>query len=236
MLHLKHLSVRAGDKTILADVSYSFEKDKVYVVMGPNGSGKSTLAHTVMGHPGYTPADGTSILFGGEEITALPPEERASRGIFLSFQTPLSIPGVTVFQLLRIAAGGKMDPLSLRQKIAREAKALKIRADLLDRPLNEGASGGEKKKMEVLQASLLDPKLAIFDEVDTGVDIDALKTLSSYISKFRKGKTLIFITHNSRILKYICPDGVIVLKEGRIARTGGHELLELIESKGFENL
>lgn len=236
MLQIKHLTASVGKKTILKDISYTFEKDKVYVLMGPNGSGKSTFAHTIIGQPAYAVDGKSSIEFDGQELTGLPPDKRAQAGIFLSFQSPLSLKGITVFQLLRIALNGRKDPLTLKQEIMKLSKTLKIRTDVVERSLNEGASGGEKKKIEILQAAILNPKLAIFDEVDTGVDIDALKTLSKYISTFKKGRTLIFITHNSRILKYIAPDIVLVLKEGAIVKTGTKELLDAIERDGFEKL
>lgn len=236
MLDVRHLTVTIGNKTILRDISYLFEKNKTYIVMGPNGSGKSTLAHTIAGHPQYTINKKSQIIFDHQNISGLSPDKRAKAGIFLSFQSPLSLAGVTVFQLLRVALQGEKDAFLLKQELMRLAKRLKIPSEILERSLNQGASGGEKKKLEVLQAGLLSPKLAIFDEVDTGVDIDSLKIISSYIKSFSKDKTVIFITHNSRILKYITPDKVLVLKNGTIVKEGGKSLLNQIEKKGFEAL
>ena len=236
MLDIRHLTVSISNKTILKDISYLFEKNKTYIVMGPNGSGKSTLAHTIAGHPQYTINKKSQIVFDHQNISGLSPDKRAQRGIFLSFQSPLSLTGVTVFQLLRVALQGKKDAFLLKQELMRLAKRLKIPSEILERSLNQGASGGEKKKLEVLQAGLLSPKLAIFDEVDTGVDIDSLKIISSYIKSFSKDKTVIFITHNSRILKYITPDKVLILKNGAIVKEGGKSLLGQIEKNGFEAL
>lgn len=223
-------------KAILQDFSYNFKDDKVYVIMGPNGSGKSTLANCIMGHPHYSLDKKSKIILNNENITDLSPDKRAKAGVFLSFQSPLSLQGVTVFQLLRVALAGKQDAFELKKEVIREAKKLKIRTDILERSLNEGSSGGERKKIEVLQAAVLKPKVAIFDEVDTGVDVDALKTISTFMKTFKKNRTIIFITHNSRILKYISPDKVLILKEGNLVKEGGKELLSVIEEKGFEKL
>lgn len=236
MLDIKHLRCRVQNRVILSDFSYLFKDNTVYVVMGPNGSGKSTLANCIMGHPHYSLDDKSKIILNRKNITDLSPDKRAKEGIFLSFQSPLSLQGVTVFQLLRVALAGKQDAFELKKEVIQEAKKLKIRADILERSLNDGSSGGERKKIEVLQAAVLKPKVAIFDEVDTGVDVDALKTISTFMKTFKKNKTIIFITHNSRILKYISPDKVLILKEGSLVKEGGKELLNLIEEKGFENL
>ncbi len=236
MLDIKNLTARVQRKAILQDFSYNFKDDKVYVIMGPNGSGKSTLANCIMGHPHYSLDKKSKIFLNKENITDLSPDKRAKTGVFLSFQSPLSLQGVTVFQLLRVALAGKQDAFELKKEVIREAKKLKIRTDILERSLNEGSSGGERKKIEVLQAAVLKPKVAIFDEVDTGVDVDALKTISTFMKTFKKNRTIIFITHNSRILKYISPDKVIILKEGSLVKEGGKELLSVIEEKGFEKL
>lgn len=236
MLDIKHLRCSVQSKVILKDFSYHFKDNTVYVVMGPNGSGKSTLANCIMGHPHYSLDKKSMIILNKKNITELSSDKRAKAGIFLSFQSPLSLQGVTVFQLLRVALSGKKDAYDLKKEMIREAKKLKIRPDILERSLNEGSSGGERKKIEVLQAAILKPKVAIFDEVDTGVDVDALKTISTFMKKFKKDKTIIFITHNSRILKYITPDKVLILKDGGLVKEGGKELLSVIEEKGFENL
>jgi Fe-S cluster assembly ATP-binding protein len=160
-------------------------------------------------------------------------EKRVQKGIFLSFQQPLSLSGVNVFQLLRLALSGKKDPLALKKEIETLAKKLKIKKELIERSLNDGASGGEKKKMEVLQAAVLEPKFLIFDEVDTGVDVDALKTIASFIADFKKGRTILLITHYNRILRYLRPDKVLVMIDGEIKKVGDHQLAEEIERNGY---
>ncbi len=235
MLQLKKLSISVDNKNILYTISYNFEKGKIYAVMGPNGSGKSTLAYSIMGHPSYTVDKGSKILFGKENISDLSADKRAQLGIFLSFQSPLPLSGVTVFQLLRLALSGKRDPVAVLKEMERFATELKIPQELLKRPLNEGASGGEKKKLEVLQEAVLHPKLVIFDEVDTGVDIDALKTIAQFINKYKKDKTQLVITHYNRILKYLKPDYVLVIMGGRLVKVGDYRLAEEIEKEGYEN-
>lgn len=233
MLQVKNLTVSAGDKKIIKDFTYDFERDKVYIVMGPNGSGKSTLANALMAHPSYKVNGRSKILFEKENITELDAQKRAIKGFFLSFQTPLSLSGVTPYQLLQTALSGIVDPLTLRKKIQQTAKELKIPLEFLSRSLNEGASGGEKKKLEVLQAAILDKPIQIFDEIDTGVDVDALKTIATFLHKRKKGKTYIVITHYNRILKYLKPDRVLVLVEGKLRRVGSAKLALQIEKKGY---
>ena len=208
----------------------------MYILMGPNGSGKSTLAYALAGHPHYEIDSKSKVLFENADMSALSPDKRAKHGFFLSFQTPLSLQGVTVFQLLRVALQGVKDAFILKQEIIKLAKRLKIPTEIIERPLNSGASGGEKKKLEVLQAGILEPKVAIFDEVDTGVDVDALKTMCKYINDFKKGRIIIFITHNARILKYVSPDRVLVMKNGQLKKEGNRELIGEIERKGFSHL
>lgn len=233
MLQIKDLTVKVGSKTILDRFSCSFNKDKVYVVMGPNGSGKSTLAFVIAGHPAYK-ISGGRIKYQGVDISDLSPEKRAKRGIFLSFQSPLTLTGVSVFQLLRTASVKKRDPLLLKKQIEKISKKLDIKKDLLERSLNEGASGGEKKKLEMLQAAIINPKLMIFDEIDTGVDVDALRKIAGFMDKFKKGKTLIIITHYNRILRYLTPDKVLVLIEGKLTKVGSKKLAETIERQGYK--
>ncbi|MBI3620354.1 Fe-S cluster assembly ATPase SufC [Candidatus Roizmanbacteria bacterium] len=235
MLSLNNLTVKVGNKEILKKISFEFAKGKIYAIMGPNGSGKSTLAYTLMGHPAYEVASG-SLRLKNEDILSLPPEKRAEKGIFLSFQTPLSLSGVRINQLLQLALAGKKDPLTLRRTVQKYAKALKIKEELLTRSLNDGASGGEKKKMEVLQAAVLDKEIIIFDEVDTGVDIDALKTIAQFLDKTKGQKTYIIITHYQRILKYLKPDKVLVLADGKLRKVGDGKLAKLIEKKGYEDV
>ncbi|KKQ24255.1 MAG: SufC of the ABC transporter [Candidatus Roizmanbacteria bacterium GW2011_GWC2_37_13] len=234
MLVLKNLTVSASNKVILKNLNFEFKKNKVYAIMGPNGSGKSTLAYAISGHPAYRLDKDAKIIFNKNDISALPPDKRAKQGVFLSFQTPLSLSGVTVFQLLRLALSGIKDPLIVKQEIDRLAKKLHIKEELLSRSLNDNASGGEKKKLELIQAVLLDPKFLIFDEIDTGVDIDALKAIAKFLDGFKKERTIVLITHYNRILKYIKPDRVLVMLGGRIVKEGDYRLAEFIEKNGYE--
>ena len=235
MLNLKNLSVSVSNKKIINGLDFEFKKNKIYVLMGPNGSGKSTLAMSIMGHPSYQINQG-KIIFKNKDITKASPDQRANLGIFLSFQSPLSLSGVSLFSLLRTAIAGKKEPLALKEVIERTAKKLKIKEELLERSLNEGASGGERKKIELLQAAILDPELIIFDEIDTGVDVDALRTIAQFMEKNKKNKTYILITHYNRILKYVKPDEVLVMMEGKIVKRGNYRLAEEIEKDGYQSL
>lgn len=234
MLTVSKLSVFVGEKKVLHDINYKFEKNKIYIIMGPNGSGKSTFAHSIMGNSAYTFSKTTRIIFNNKNITALSTDKRAKKGIFMSFQLPVSLSGVSVFQLMRTAVGGKRDVLKLKEKLEQYAKSLHITQDLMERSFNEGASGGEKKKLEILQAGMLEPKVAIFDEVDTGVDVDALKLIFTFLKKNRKKNTYIFITHNGKILKYIKPDVVLIFKDGKLVQEGNAKLIQKIENDGYE--
>lgn len=236
MLKLKKLTVLIENKKILNNIDFEYEKGKTYAVMGPNGSGKSTLAYAVMGHPAYTVNSKSKILLNGENIVELEANERAEKGMFLSFQSPLALSGVKVYQLLQLALNGKKDPLTIREEARKYAQELGISEELLNRPLNEGASGGERKKMEVLQAAVLDKSLLIFDEVDTGVDVDALKSISKFLKKHQKDKTYIVITHYNRILHHLQPDHVLIMVKGNIVKVGDHKLAKEIEKKGYENI
>lgn len=236
MLHLKNLNVEIAGKHILKNINFEFEQGKIYAIMGPNGSGKSTLSYAIMGHPSYTIDPQSKIEFEGENIVEEEANKRAEKGIFLSFQQPLSLAGVKVFQLLHLAMQGKKDPLKLRQETKRVAEELKINEELLSRSLNDGASGGEKKKLEVLQAAVLDKKLLIFDEVDTGVDVDALKTIAEFLNRHRANKTYIIITHYNRILKYLKPDKILVIANGELKKVGDHTLADEIEKNGYNSL
>ena len=235
MLELKNLAINVSDKKIIRNLNLKLEKNKIYVLMGPNCSGKSTLAMSIAGHPLYLIKKG-KIIFNEKNITKASPDERSQSGIFLSFQSPLSLSGVSIYSLLRTAIAGRKDPLALREEIEKTAKLLKIKKELLDRSLNEGASGGERKKIELLQAAILDPKFIIFDEIDTGVDIDALKTIAQFMEKNKKGKTYLLITHYNRILKYVKPDVVLVMMEGKIVKRGNYKLAEEIEKNGYEKI
>lgn len=235
MLKLNDVATSIEGKDILKNFTFEFEKGKIYAIMGPNGSGKSTLAYTVMGHPAYELKKG-KIEFEEADITDLDATDRAEKGIFLSFQTPLSLSGVRVYQLLQLALQGKKDPLKIREEARKYAKELHISEDLLNRALNEGASGGERKKMEVLQAAVLDKKLLIFDEVDTGVDVDALKAISKFLMNHREERTYIVITHYNRILHLLKPDYVLVINNGTIAKVGDYTLAEEIEKNGYQKI
>ncbi|MCR4276505.1 MAG: Fe-S cluster assembly ATPase SufC [Candidatus Roizmanbacteria bacterium] len=235
MLRLKNLTIAVANKVIIKNLNLKLEKNKVYVLMGPNGSGKSTLALSLMGHPLYQVRSGKMIL-EKQNITEMEPDKRANAGIFLSFQSPLSLSGINIFSLLRTAVSGKKDPLALREEIEKTAKLLKIKDELLERSFNEGASGGEKKKLELLQASVLNPKLIMFDEIDTGVDVDALKTIAQFMEKNKKGKTYLIITHYNRILKYVRPDAVLIMVNGKIVKKGDYRLAEEVEKNGYQNL
>ncbi|MEK9151377.1 MAG: ABC transporter ATP-binding protein [Patescibacteria group bacterium] len=258
MIHIKNLSVSIEGKKILNDISFDFKPSKTYALMGPNGSGKSTLASAIMGHPELTYSRASKITIGkkparnipavkagvggpahrgGKNIKNLSADKRAKLGIFLSFQTPLALPGVTVFSLLRLALEKQIDPVALHKKVKEYAKELHIKDELLKRSLNDGFSGGEKKKLEALQAVLLAPRFTLLDEIDTGVDVDALKTISHFLKKhLPKETTLVLITHSTRLLRYIQPQEVLVIKNGRLVKTGKRALAKKIEEKGFENI
>ncbi len=243
MLSLHNLSVSIGKQKILDDISFDFQPGKTYALMGPNGSGKSTLASAIMGHPEIIYSRASKITIGKKldrrsgNIKNLSADKRAKLGIFLSFQTPLALPGVTVFALLRLALEKQMDPVTLHKQVKKYATELHIKDELLTRSLNDGFSGGEKKKLEALQAVLLAPQFALFDEIDTGVDVDALKTIAHFLKKhLPKTTTLVFITHSTRLLKYIRPQEVLVMKGGRLVKTGGSLLSQKIEKDGFDEI
>lgn len=235
MLQIKNLTVSVGKKRILENFDFNFKKGKTYAIMGPNGSGKSTLAFSIMSHPSYKVNGKSKIIFKKKNILNKAVDKRAKDGLFMSFQTPLSLNGVSVYQLVQLALSGQKDPLETRQKTQKFAKELKIKEELLSRSLNDGASGGEKKKLEVLQAAVLDKDLLIFDEIDTGVDIDSLKTIARFLKKHQKNKTYILITHYNRILKYLRPDKVLILVDGKLKESGTYKLAEKIERKGYAN-
>lgn len=237
MLQLTKLTVHAGGKNIISNFTHTFEKGKVYAIMGPNGSGKSTLAYSIMGNPAYEIRNSKFEILTDDktkiDLTDMKPDERAKAGIFLSFQTPLSLQGVRVTQLLQLALDGAIPALELRKRVAMIAEELHIKPELLQKSLNETASGGERKKMEVLQAAILDKEIQIYDEIDTGVDVDALKDIGKFLHARRKNKTYIIITHYNRILKYLPPDEVIVMVEGKIVKVGDAKLAQVIEKDGY---
>ena len=239
MLQLKHVQIAIGDKIIIPDFSYTFEKGKVYAIMGPNGSGKSSLASAIMGNPAYSvKAEEMSIAaIGSSErvnLIDLAPEKRAEAGVFMSFQSPIALSGIRAAQLIQHALKGKKSALAIRKEVESVGAALHIPKELLDRSLNEGSSGGERKKMEVLQAAILDKPLQIFDEIDTGVDVDAMKCIAQFLEENKKDKTYIVITHYNRILKYLKPDKVLILLNGKLALSGDHTLAQKIENEGYK--
>lgn len=237
LLEINDLFVSVEGKQVLNGLSLSIGAGEVHAVMGRNGSGKTTLSHVLMGHPKYTITSG-SILFKGEDLTALPPEERARKRIFLSFQYPVSIPGVTVANFLRSslrAVRTDLDPKDFRKRIREEIASLGIPESFMTRSINDGFSGGEKKRLEILQMRLLEPTLAILDETDSGLDIDALKVVSENIEKSRTGdRAFLVITHYQRMLNHLRPDRVHVLLDGKIVKSGGPELALELEERGYD--
>ena len=250
MLEIKNLTVTVEDKStgadkeILKGLSLSMGKGEVHAIMGPNGSGKSTLSYVLSGRSGYT-VTGGEILFNGKDLTALEPEERATAGIFLGFQYPMEIPGVGTMTFLRTALNAQrklrgedeMDAATFMRVIREKAKELKIDADMLKRSVNVGFSGGEKKRNEVLAMSLLEPSLAILDETDSGLDIDALKLVAEGVNALRSPeRSMIVITHYQRLLNYIVPDFVHVLSGGRIIKSGDKSLAQRLEAEGYDKI
>lgn len=234
MLSIEHLSASVDKKKILHDISFSFAPGKTYAVLGPNGSGKSTLASAIMGHPNFTLSRASKLLWKGKNIKNLSPDTRALLGITMTFQNPLTLAGISVRDLLRVALEKKYDVIVMYQKIQEAAKALHIKEELLSRSLNDGFSGGEKKKLEALQIALLEPKFVLFDEIDTGVDVDALKTITLFLKQsLPKESTLVFITHSAKLLKYMHPNEILVIKDGRLVASGGSALAAAIEKNGF---
>ncbi len=239
MLEIKDLWVKIEGREILQGVNLNILPGEIHALMGENGSGKSTLAHTVMGNPRYKVSRG-EIIFNEQCLVKLEPEERAKKGLFLSFQNPSEISGVKVFSFLRTiynhSRKEKISPKEFRKTLEEKNKLLKLKEEFLDRYLNEGFSGGERKKMEILQMLVLEPKMVILDEVDSGLDIDALRDVSQAINYLhKKGTSFLIITHYARILKYVIPDFVHVLKNGVIVESGTKEFSEKIEAKGYRS-
>ena len=235
MLKAENLRVKVEDKEILKGINLIVDNGELHVVMGPNGSGKSTLALTIAGHPKYQVING-KIIFDGEDITNLPPEERVRRGVFLSFQHPVEVEGVKVIQFLqRVLKNLKnFDEIQAYEVIFNAVQELGLDNSMLTRFLNVGFSGGERKKLEMLQAYLVKPRLLILDEPDSGVDVDSLKVIARIINKLHEeGTAILLITHYGRILEHLKPHRVHVIKEGRIVASGGIELVKSIEEKGF---
>ena len=240
-LEIRNLHVTAEGKEILKGVSLDVEKGSIHALMGPNGSGKSTLANAIMGHPSLEVTEGT-ITFKGEDITEADPDERSRMGLFMAFQYPVAIPGVTVAKYMRMAVNAHREaageePVKLKdfRKETEEAMALtNIPKEFSSRYVNDGFSGGEKKRMEILQLAMLKPELAVLDETDSGLDIDALRIVAGGVNRFAgPGMGVLIITHYQRILHLIKPDAVHVLYDGRIVKEGGAELVEQLEQKGY---
>jgi Fe-S cluster assembly ATP-binding protein len=236
-LEIKRLRVRIEGKEVIKGIDLRIEPGKVVALMGPNGSGKSSLAYALMGHPRYEVKG--SVKIDGKDINELTPDERARQGLFLAFQYPVGIEGVSVRELLLGAMrerGEKISALELRRKVEIEAKELGVEKELLSRSVNDGFSGGEKKKIEILQMRILQPKYAVLDETDSGLDIDALRVVAEgarmVVEKEKVG--VLVITHYQRVLRYLRPDEVMVLRKGKIVRRGGEELVEELERKGYQ--
>jgi Fe-S cluster assembly ATP-binding protein len=244
LLDISGLRANAGDREILRGVDLTVMPGEVHAVMGPNGSGKSTLAQVLAGNPAYE-VTGGDVIYNGENLLELEPEERAQRGLFLAFQYPVEIPGVSNAYFLRAAyneirkARGEeeVDPLEFAELMDERLEMMGMDASLLNRSVNMGFSGGEKKRNEILQMAVLQPRLGILDETDSGLDIDALRTVSDGVNRLRSDdRSFVVVTHYQRLLNYIVPDRVHVLFAGRIVRSGGKELALELEERGYEGL
>src|SRR5262247_3015525 len=241
LLEIKNLTVKIDDREILKGLDLVVDRGEVHAIMGPNGSGKSTLAHVLSGKPGYEVANG-EVRFEGVDLLELAPDERAARGIFLAFQYPLEIPGVATMTFLRTALNAQrkkrgepeLSVPEFRKRVNAAAKALGIEQEMLRRGVNVGFSGGEKKRNEILQMALLEPRLCVLDETDSGLDIDALRIVSDGVNRLRSPeRSFVVITHYQRLLNYIVPDVVHVLSRGRIVKTGDKELALELEATGY---
>jgi len=244
MLEIKNLDVLVGNKLILKDFNLEVKPNEIHVIMGPNGSGKSTLSKILAGHPNYEIIKG-EILFNNKDLKEMSPELRSHEGLFLAFQYPVEISGVTNYEFLRLAYNEKrkflneneVTPLEFMELIESKSKALNIASEFLSRDLNQGFSGGEKKRNEILQLLLLQPKLIILDELDSGLDIDAMKTIFKVlIDSLSITTSLIIITHYPTILNYFNPNYVHIMIDGKIRKTGNKNLIEILEKEGYKNL
>ena len=242
MLEIRRLHASVGGNEILRGIDLRVASGEVHAIMGPNGSGKSTLAGVLAGRPEYEVSRG-SMLYEGKDLIAMAPEERAREGLFLAFQYPVEIPGVTNMYFLKAALNAvrkqkgaeELDAVEFLALVKKKMKLIDMDQDLLNRPVNEGFSGGEKKRNEIFQMAVLEPKLAILDETDSGLDIDALKAVADGVNKLRrKENAVVIVTHYQRLLNYIVPDFVHVLVDGRIAKSGGKELALELEAKGYD--
>ncbi len=241
MIEINNLQINVDDKTILKGIDLSIKPGEIHAVMGPNGSGKSTLSYFLAGNEKYELAGG-DVTLDGESIIELEPEERAARGLFLAFQYPVEIPGVTLNNFLKTSINAlrkargleEMDTLEFLKLMKKRAKEIGISDEMLKRPLNVGFSGGEKKRNEALQMSLLEPRFAILDETDSGLDIDALRIVAESVNRLRSpDRAFLIITHYQRLLDYVVPDHVHIMADGRIRRSGGPELAKELEAKGY---
>jgi Fe-S cluster assembly ATP-binding protein len=244
VLEVRNLSASAGEREILRGVTLTVNAGEVHAIMGPNGSGKSTLAQVLAGHPSYT-VTGGEVLYEGEDLLDLEPEERAQKGVFLAFQYPVEIPGVTNAYFLRAAyneirkAKGleEADPMDFIDVLEEKLKVVEWGPEIMQRFVNAGFSGGEKKRNEILQMAVMEPKLAILDETDSGLDIDALRIVAAGVNRLKRpDNATIVVTHYQRLLNYIVPDFVHVLVGGRIVRSGGKELAHELEARGYEGI
>ncbi|MEX0430682.1 Fe-S cluster assembly ATPase SufC [Spiribacter insolitus] len=244
LLEIRNLHVNVEGAEILKGLDLTIEPGKVHAIMGPNGGGKSTLAKALVGDDAYEITQG-EVLFNGQDLLEMDPEERAREGVFLGFQYPVEIPGVSNTYFLKAAVNamrkhrgeGEIDAMEFLELVRERAKRVKLDETLLQRPVNEGFSGGEKKRNEIFHMSVLEPQLGILDETDSGLDIDALRTVSEGVNAMRsEDRSFLVITHYQRLLDYIVPDVVHVLMDGRIVKTGGKELAKELESKGYEGI
>ena len=242
MLEIANLHATVDAREILKGVDLIVQAGETHAIMGPNGSGKSTLAQVLAGHPAYVVTEGT-IQYEGRDLLDMEPEERAQAGVFLAFQYPVAVRGITNAYFLRAAVNAvrkskglpELDPLDFIDVLQEKLKAIEWDDTFLNRPVNDGFSGGEKKRNEILQMAVLEPKLAVLDETDSGLDIDALKTVAEAVNKLRApDRATVVVTHYQRLLNYIVPDHVHVLVDGRIARSGGKELALELESRGYD--
>jgi Fe-S cluster assembly ATP-binding protein len=244
MLEIKNLHVRVGGKEILRGINLTVNTGAVHAIMGPNGSGKSTLARAIAGHPDYEVTSGT-ITYDGKNLLELSPEDRAREGVFMAFQYPVEIPGVNNAYFLKAAVNAvrkhrgqpELDAMEFMTYVREKAKILELDPSLLNRPVNEGFSGGEKKRNEIFQMAVLEPALAVLDETDSGLDIDALKIVAHGVNAMRSPtRSTIVVTHYQRLLNYIIPDFVHVLQDGRIVRSGDKSLAVHLEEKGYAGI
>ncbi len=242
MLEIKNLHAGVAGAEILRGIDLTVRAGEVHAIMGPNGSGKSTLAQVLAGHPGYEVTAG-SVTYEGKDLLGLAPEERAREGVFLAFQYPVEIRGVTNAYFLRSALNAirrqrgleELDPVDFLAVLDEKLRAIGWDDSLMNRPVNDGFSGGEKKRNEILQMAVLEPKLAVLDETDSGLDIDALKTVAGAVNKLRRpDNATVVVTHYQRLLNYITPDFVHVLADGRIVKSGGRELAHELEARGYD--